>query len=76
MYSNAHAEWLSLLPYMDEEELRELLGEGGAARLSEGLVASGLSSRWRRLAPSDPGGCTLVADVLTELYGHPNRFLA
>jgi hypothetical protein len=37
MYSNAHAEWLSLLPYMDEEELRELLGEGephGSARLS------------------------------------------
>ena len=23
--------WLSLLPYMDPEELRELLGEGGAA---------------------------------------------
>ena len=75
MHCDARAEWLSLLPYMDEEGLRELLGEGGAALLSEALVASGLTSRWRRLAPSDPGGCTLVADVLTELYGHPSRFL-
>lgn len=75
MDCDARTEWLSLLPYMDAEELRELLGEGGAALLSEALAASGLASHFSRSVPIDPVGRTLVADVLTEFYGHPSRFL-
>jgi hypothetical protein len=75
MSDDAHHEWLSLLPYMDAEEFRELLGEEGAARLGAALASCGIATRGIRSVPCDPTGRALSAHVLTDLYGHPKSLL-
>jgi len=69
--NEAQSEWLALLPYMETEEFRELLGEGGADRLAQLLSATGFSGSRVRTVPCDPLHLRLAAQVLDELYGHP-----
>lgn len=75
MNDDATSDWRSLLPCMDVEEFRELLGEHGAARLGELLAAFGFSTRTIRTVPRDFTGLTLSARVLREMYGHPKALL-
>lgn len=75
MNDNALSEWLSLLPYMDAEEFRELLGEGGAARLGKALASRGISPRSVRGVPGDRVARSASASVLADLYGHPKSLL-
>ena len=61
--------WRDLLPWMADDELRQLLDERGARMLGERLRAAGIPVRLDA-APLD-----LVAEVLAEIHGARARFL-
>lgn len=63
------AAWRSLLPWMDDDELRQLLDERGAWMVGERLRGVGVPVRVEG-APID-----LVAQVLAEIHGDPMRLM-
>jgi hypothetical protein len=65
----AASAWLSLLPYMESDELRELLDEAGASRLAGRLDAEGLP------LSLGPPSWPAAAAVLAELRGHPDHVI-